>query len=111
MSNQCIDCGGEMFGDGYTDVERCENIDDEEQYRYNAPDEGPVYCGFEQFTETELKTGLKTVLSISCATHDELKAKIANLDKTDFYRAMARYEYSQRGIHEQPAQSTEVRFR
>ena len=42
----CINCNGEMFGDGYTDVERCENIDDEEQYCYNAPDEGPVYCNF-----------------------------------------------------------------
>jgi len=41
----CIDCGGEMFGDGYTTIEYCENIMDDEQYCYNAPDEGPVYCG------------------------------------------------------------------
>lgn len=40
---QCLDCGGTMIGDGYTEVVHCENAE-EESYAYCAPDEGPVYC-------------------------------------------------------------------
>ena len=50
-SNSCIKCGGEMIGDGYTDVMRCEYVDDIEGYE---PDAYPLYCDFEE--EVELAT-------------------------------------------------------
>lgn len=94
--SSCVDCGGEMIGDGYTVVEHCESAEDD-TYWYNAPDDGPVYCGFEKFTVAELKTGLATAtVSITCATDKELKAKIVDPKYSDFYRAVARYEFSRR---------------
>ena len=47
----CRDCGGDMIGDGYSNVIRCE-YSNEEQYIYAAPDEGPFYCNFVEEEET-----------------------------------------------------------
>lgn len=41
----CPHCGGEMEGDGYNQVIRCENSI-EEVWRYEPPDAGPFYCGY-----------------------------------------------------------------
>jgi len=46
VSIACINCGGEMIGDGYTSVDHCENADDQ-LYEFHEPDAGPVYCEFE----------------------------------------------------------------
>ena len=40
---QCENCGGDMIGDGYTMVIRCENADIDE-FWCNAPDDGPILC-------------------------------------------------------------------
>jgi Zn-finger nucleic acid-binding protein len=45
--DQCPKCGGTMFGDGYNDVIQCENATNPE-IDFMAPDEGPVYCEFEE---------------------------------------------------------------
>lgn len=47
LDGQCIKCGGEMIGDGYTAVAHCENAE-EEDYEYHEPDAGPIYCHFEE---------------------------------------------------------------
>lgn len=42
---RCKDCGGNMIGDGYTQVCHCEFVElkgDEE------PDSGPIYCGYSE---------------------------------------------------------------
>ena len=39
----CKDCGGNMNGDGYTSVMRCEFHEGPDDV---APDSGPLYCGF-----------------------------------------------------------------
>ena len=44
---QCIDCNGEMNGDGYTSVMKCENLPESVDTSFMAPDEGPVYCELE----------------------------------------------------------------
>tara|TARA_R110000744_G_C19093105_1_gene532666 strand:- start:352 stop:651 length:300 start_codon:yes stop_codon:yes gene_type:complete len=45
---RCNNCNGEMHGDGYTTVQVCENVTEEqcavEYIDYAAPDEGPFYC-------------------------------------------------------------------
>lgn len=38
----CRDCGGNIVGDGYTSVMRCENYDGDTDV---APDSGPLHCG------------------------------------------------------------------
>lgn len=43
---QCIKCGGEMIGDGYASVMRCE-FAEEESYEHHEPDASPAYCDFE----------------------------------------------------------------
>jgi len=43
----CPKCGGTMIGDGYTTVYRCE-FTDENKTEGLAPDEGPVFCDFEE---------------------------------------------------------------
>lgn len=43
----CPKCGGDLVGDGYTSVIHCEDAE-EEDYWHNAPDDGPVYCNFEE---------------------------------------------------------------
>lgn len=43
----CIRCGGDMIGDGYTYVLHCEFACSTD-YEFHAPDEGPVYCTFEE---------------------------------------------------------------
>lgn len=40
----CPNCGGELYGDGYTAVTVCENLSDDINTSFMAPDEGPVYC-------------------------------------------------------------------
>ena len=51
----CINCGCEMYGDGYTSVVICENVTEaqksEEDIYFAAPDEGPYYCRFEEEEE------------------------------------------------------------
>ena len=42
----CINCGGDMVGDGFTSVNHCENALDHTHW-YLAPDAGPVYCCLE----------------------------------------------------------------
>ena len=44
MSN-CPKCGGDLIGDGYTSVVHCEYAE-EDDYEYNAPDDGPVLCNY-----------------------------------------------------------------
>lgn len=39
----CRNCGGDMLGDGFTEVMHCENAE-EESYRYETPDSNPVLC-------------------------------------------------------------------
>ena len=45
---RCNNCNGEMHGDGYTTIQVCENVTEEqcaaEYIDYAAPDEGPFYC-------------------------------------------------------------------
>ena len=41
----CPRCGGDMEGDGYTSVQRCENADPDP---WLEPDANPVYCDFEE---------------------------------------------------------------
>jgi hypothetical protein len=41
----CIDCGGEMIGDGYTTLSHCEYADIQGM-DCMAPDEGPLPCGY-----------------------------------------------------------------
>ena len=54
----CKKCNERMDGDGYRDVVRCPNADDE-TYRYHAPDEGPVYCDFkeDELTDEQVAKG------------------------------------------------------
>ena len=40
----CKNCGGDMCGDGYTDVRHCENLDLIGEG--HEPDAGPVYCDY-----------------------------------------------------------------
>lgn len=47
----CIKCGGDMVGDGYTLVDHCEYAD-EADYEFHEPDAGPVYCKYVDETET-----------------------------------------------------------
>ena len=39
----CPNCGGNMVGDGWTTVRRCENVD-LELVEDMEPDAGPVFC-------------------------------------------------------------------
>jgi hypothetical protein len=39
----CKVCGGEMLGDGYSEVIHCENAS-EDTYWYVEPDADPVHC-------------------------------------------------------------------
>lgn len=43
---QCIECGGELIGDGYNTHQHCENAL-EEDYEYKEPDADITYCRFE----------------------------------------------------------------
>ena len=43
----CPYCGGDMIGDGYTEVVHCENAE-EETYCDHEPDAPPVYCTFRE---------------------------------------------------------------
>jgi hypothetical protein len=45
---KCINCNGDMHGDGYTSVIICENYDGTFASWFAAPDEGPFYCDFEE---------------------------------------------------------------
>lgn len=38
----CPDCGGKIIGDGYTEVEHCENVDVSDMCL--EPDAGIIYC-------------------------------------------------------------------
>jgi len=44
----CNNCNGEMHGDGYTTIQVCENVTEDqcaaEYIDYATPDEGPFYC-------------------------------------------------------------------
>lgn len=42
----CPKCGGELYGDGYTSVIRCE-FADEEKVNGVEPDANPVYCDYD----------------------------------------------------------------
>ena len=44
--DKCPKCGGDEIGDGYTSVIHCEYTD-ESKYEGMAPDEGPVWCDYE----------------------------------------------------------------
>lgn len=53
VMSKCIKCNGTMNGDGYTLIESCENIDEEQlsteeadALEFGAPDEGPIYCKY-----------------------------------------------------------------
>lgn len=41
----CKNCGGDMIGDGYTDVRHCENLD--LIGKGFEPDAGPIFCDHE----------------------------------------------------------------
>jgi len=41
--DQCPNCNGELFGDGYTSVIHCENVDPDP---WLEPDANPVYCNY-----------------------------------------------------------------
>ena len=47
----CTNCGGTLHGDGYTSIQVCENVTDEQREAwsidYLAPDEGIFYCTVE----------------------------------------------------------------
>lgn len=47
----CINCNGDMIGDGYTLVLHCEYAD-EELLEGLEPDANPVYCDFNDFPIT-----------------------------------------------------------
>ena len=40
----CPACGGDIVGDGFSEVMRCENVDIEIVMEFE-PDSDPVYCG------------------------------------------------------------------
>lgn len=42
---QCPNCGGEIFGDGYTTVQYCENADPP---NWLEPDTNPVLCNYKE---------------------------------------------------------------
>lgn len=46
MTMSCINCGGDMWGDGYNSVMQCENS--EEDTSFHEPDAGPIYCDYEE---------------------------------------------------------------
>lgn len=48
----CQKCGEELEGDGYRTIVRCPNSDDPE-IDYMAPDEGPVFCDYEDVPNEE----------------------------------------------------------
>ena len=70
--NTCNDCGGEMIGDGYTMVLHCEYAEDD-TYWYNAPDDGPVYCGLDcdQLEVPEVFEAYKTYLKKTIERNEE----------------------------------------
>ena len=49
---KCIKCGGDMLGDGFSTVLRCEYAE-EEQYEYSEPDANPVWCEYTADTYTD----------------------------------------------------------
>lgn len=49
--DSCPKCGGNMFGNGYTEVIHCE-FAEESTYEYLAPDSNPVLCNYEETEET-----------------------------------------------------------
>ena len=44
---KCINCGGDMIGDGYTYIMHCEYAN-ESDYEFHEPDADPVYCHFDE---------------------------------------------------------------
>lgn len=48
----CPKCGGELYGDGYTSVIRCE-FADEEKINGVEPDANPVYCDHDEVISDE----------------------------------------------------------
>ena len=40
----CPNCGGTMYGDGYTGVVHCENAGIDSDPGPYEPDAGPIYC-------------------------------------------------------------------
>ena len=49
LSNMCPDCGGDLDGDGYTEVQHCASITERTQI-YFTPDDAPVFCEDERLT-------------------------------------------------------------
>lgn len=47
----CKNCGGDMVGDGYTEVSHCENLDLFGQGY--EPDANPVFCDYEDEPEID----------------------------------------------------------
>lgn len=45
--NKCTKCNGDMVGDGYSTVMRCEYAE-EDSYAYHAPDAIPVMCDYKE---------------------------------------------------------------
>ncbi len=43
----CPNCGGDLIGDGYTQVLHCENVDDDIIWSIE-PDAFPIFCGLNQ---------------------------------------------------------------
>lgn len=49
--HQCIDCGSDILGDGFTIIYHCEYVEDLESFE---PDAGTLYCGFGHSGEPRL---------------------------------------------------------
>ena len=48
----CPKCGGELYGDGYSTVIRCE-FTDVEKTNGVEPDANPIYCDYDEAPEVE----------------------------------------------------------
>jgi len=49
LLNLCPDCGDDLHGDGYTEVQHCPSITERTQI-YFTPDDAPVFCEDERLT-------------------------------------------------------------